>query len=134
MVGSVRLSTIEPYVQTSPNVTQGRSSVLLRWYHDTLCKLSSGIVDVTFSHAHAGDTIYRFNKKTRWVTLSRRRCRVVNKKLSYRRGIARRAVTVKAVLNVAQIFVELHLIGLSPLSSIRQMTVKVIQGHWKWHE
>ena len=31
-----------------------------------------------------------------------------NKKLSYRRGTARRAVTVKTVLNVAQMFVELH--------------------------
>ena len=34
-----------------------------------------------------------------------------NKKLSYRRGTARRAVFVKTVLNVAQIFVELHLIS-----------------------
>ena len=35
----------------------------------------------------------------------------INKKLSYHRGTARRAVTVKTVLNVAQIFVELHLIS-----------------------
>jgi len=35
----------------------------------------------------------------------------VNKKLSYRRGTARRAVLVKTMLNVAQIFVELHLIS-----------------------
>ena len=34
-----------------------------------------------------------------------------NKKLSYRRGTARRAVTVKTVLNVAQMFVKLHLIS-----------------------
>ena len=34
-----------------------------------------------------------------------------NNKLSYRRGTARRAVTVKTVLNVAQMFVELHLIS-----------------------
>ena len=34
-----------------------------------------------------------------------------NKKLSYRRGTARRNVTVKTVLNVAQMFVELHLIS-----------------------
>jgi len=33
------------------------------------------------------------------------------KKLSYRRGTARRAVTVKTVLNVAKMFVELHLIS-----------------------
>jgi len=36
---------------------------------------------------------------------------VINKKLSYRRGTARRAVSVKTVLNVAQMFVELHLIS-----------------------
>jgi len=34
-----------------------------------------------------------------------------NKKISYRRGIARCAVSVKTVLNVAQLFVELHLIS-----------------------
>ena len=34
-----------------------------------------------------------------------------NKKLSYRRGTARRAVTVKTVRNITQIFVELHLIS-----------------------
>jgi len=34
-----------------------------------------------------------------------------NKKLSYRRGTARRAMSVKTVLNVAQTFVELHLIS-----------------------
>jgi len=33
------------------------------------------------------------------------------KKLSYRRGSARRAVSVKTVQNVAQMFVELHLIS-----------------------
>jgi len=33
------------------------------------------------------------------------------KKLSYRRGTARRAVSVKTVLNVAPMFVELHLIS-----------------------
>ena len=39
-------------------------------------------------------------------------CRCLRyKKLSYRRGTARRAVTVKTVLNVAQMFVELHLIS-----------------------
>ena len=32
-------------------------------------------------------------------------------KLSYRRGTVRRAVSVKTVLNVAQMFVELHLIS-----------------------
>jgi len=32
-------------------------------------------------------------------------------KLSYRRGTTRRDVTVKTVLNVAQMFVELHLIS-----------------------
>jgi len=36
---------------------------------------------------------------------------IIDKKLSYRRGTARRAVTVKTVLNVAQMFVELHLIS-----------------------
>ena len=36
---------------------------------------------------------------------------VDNKKLSYHRGTARRAVSVKTVLNVAQMFVELHLIS-----------------------
>jgi len=35
----------------------------------------------------------------------------VNKKLSYRRGTARRAVSVKTMLNVAQMFVELHVIS-----------------------
>jgi len=35
----------------------------------------------------------------------------LNKKLSYRRGTARRAVSVKTVLNVAQMFVELYLIS-----------------------
>jgi len=35
----------------------------------------------------------------------------VNKKLSYRRGTARGAVLVKTMLNVAQMFVELHLIS-----------------------
>jgi len=34
-----------------------------------------------------------------------------NKKLSYRWGTARRDVSVKTVLNVAQMFVELHLIS-----------------------
>jgi len=34
-----------------------------------------------------------------------------NKNLSYRRGTARRAMTVKTVLNVEQMFVELHLIS-----------------------
>ena len=34
-----------------------------------------------------------------------------NKKLSYRRGTARRAVSVKTVLNVTQMFVELHVIS-----------------------
>jgi len=34
-----------------------------------------------------------------------------NKKLSYRRGTARHAVSVKTVLYVAQMFVELHLIS-----------------------
>ena len=34
-----------------------------------------------------------------------------NTKRSYRRGTARRTVTVKTVLNVAQVFVELHLIS-----------------------
>ena len=34
-----------------------------------------------------------------------------NKKLSYRRGTAQRAVSVKTVLNVAQMFVELHVIS-----------------------
>jgi len=34
-----------------------------------------------------------------------------NKKLSYRRGTARRGVSVGSVLNVAQMFVELHLIS-----------------------
>ena len=33
------------------------------------------------------------------------------KKLSYRRGNVRRAVLVKIVLSVAQMFVELHLIS-----------------------
>ena len=37
-----------------------------------------------------------------------------DKKLSYRRGTARRAVSVKTVLNVAQMFIDLHVIGLSP--------------------
>jgi len=32
-----------------------------------------------------------------------------DKKLSYRRGTGRRAVSVKTVRNVAQMFVELHL-------------------------
>ena len=36
---------------------------------------------------------------------------VLYKKLSYRRRTARRTVTVKTVLNVAQMFVELHLIS-----------------------
>jgi len=36
---------------------------------------------------------------------------ITDKKLSYRRGTARRAVSVKTVLNVAQMFVELHLIS-----------------------
>ena len=36
---------------------------------------------------------------------------VTNKKLSYRRGTAQRAVSVKTVLNVAEMFVELHLIS-----------------------
>jgi len=36
---------------------------------------------------------------------------IFNKKLSYRRGTARRDVSVKTVLNVAQMFVELHLIS-----------------------
>ena len=36
---------------------------------------------------------------------------VDNKKLSYHRGTARRAVSVKTVLNVAQMFVELHLVS-----------------------
>jgi len=35
----------------------------------------------------------------------------VNEKLSCRRGTARRAVIVKTVLNIAQTFVELHLIS-----------------------
>ena len=35
----------------------------------------------------------------------------INKKLSYRRGTAQHAVTVKTVLNVAQMFVELHLMS-----------------------
>jgi len=34
-----------------------------------------------------------------------------NNKLSYRRGTTRRDVTVKTVLNVAQMFVQLHLIS-----------------------
>jgi len=34
-----------------------------------------------------------------------------DKKLSYRRETARRAVSVKTVLNVAQMFIELHLIS-----------------------
>jgi len=36
---------------------------------------------------------------------------LINKKLSYRRGTTRRAVTVRTVLNVAQMFVKLHLIS-----------------------
>ena len=36
---------------------------------------------------------------------------VTNKKLSYRRGTTRRAVSVKNLLNVAQMFVELNLIS-----------------------
>ena len=38
-----------------------------------------------------------------------------NKKLSYRRGTARHAVSAKTALNVAQMFVELYLI--SPATS-----------------
>ena len=34
-----------------------------------------------------------------------------HKRLSYRRGTARRAVSVETVLNVAQMFVELQLIS-----------------------
>jgi len=34
-----------------------------------------------------------------------------SKKLSFRRGTARRAVSVETVLNVAQMFVELHLLS-----------------------
>ena len=36
------------------------------------------------------------------------------KKLSYRWGTARRAVLVETVRNVAQMFVDLHLVGLRP--------------------
>jgi len=36
---------------------------------------------------------------------------ISNKKLIYHRGTARRAVSLKTVLNVAQMFVELHLIS-----------------------
>jgi len=50
------------------------------------------------------------------------------KKFSYRRGIALRAVSVKTVLNVAQIFVELYLMS---WPCITRMTFKVIQGNWK---
>ena len=37
--------------------------------------------------------------------------RYKHKKLSYRRGTARRAVSVESVLNVAQMFIELHFIS-----------------------
>jgi len=37
----------------------------------------------------------------------------INKKLGYRRGTARRAMSVKTVLNVAQMFVELHVASLA---------------------
>jgi len=43
---------------------------------------------------------------------------------------ARRAMSVKTLLDVAQMFVELYLY----FACIRRMTFKVIQGHWKWHE
>ena len=45
----------------------------------------------------------------------------------YRRGTARRTVSGKTVLNVAQMFVELHLI--SPA-----LGEWPFQGHWKWQE
>jgi len=66
----------------------------------------------TFVSSHSGLT----NMRT-WIRCQCRRCKhlncKINKKLSYRRGTApaRRAVSVKSVLNVAQMFVELHLIS-----------------------
>ena len=53
-----------------------------------------------------------------------------NKKLSYRRGTARRAVSVNVLGNVTQMFVELHLI----IPATGELAYKVIQGHCKWHE
>jgi len=52
-----------------------------------------------------------------------------DKKLSYRRGTARRAVLVKTMLNVANVCRIAF-----DKSCIRRMTFKVIQRHWKWHE
>jgi len=52
-----------------------------------------------------------------------------NKKISYRRGTARRTVTVKTVLNVT----DVRRIAFDK-SFIGRMTFKVIQSHWKWHE
>jgi len=53
---------------------------------------------------------------------------IFNKKLSYRRGTARRDVSVKTVLNVAQMFVELHLI--SPALREWPSRSSKVTGNW----
>jgi len=50
----------------------------------------------------------------------------IYQQLSYRRWTARRAVSVKTVLNVRRIAFD--------KSCIKRMTFKVIQDHLTWHE
>ena len=61
----------------------------------------------------------------------------LNKKLSYRRGTARRALSVITMVNVAQMFVELHLIS-PALGEWHSKSSKVIQKSRKrtiiWHK
>ena len=51
--------------------------------------------------------------------------------VSYRRGTARRAVSVETVRNVSQMFLQLHLIS---SATGDRMTLKIIQGHWRQHK
>ena len=69
-------------------------------------------------------------KNTNISVLHKGNWRKLNK-VSYRRGTARRAVSLITVLNDAKMFVELHVID---KSCIRRMTFKVFQDHWKQQE
>ena len=55
-----------------------------------------------------------------------------DKKLSYRRGTARRTVSVKTVLNVAQMFTQFHVIGPSPTLGIRRSLAPQLLGPFNY--
>jgi len=98
--------------------------------------VTAGVVDIGASVGQLADRLVRVRVVDRTEVRQVQRCAAVLAmrlvcprsqtrkyvtEISYRRGTARRAVSVETLRNVAQMF-------------NRRMTFKVIQGHWKWHE